>query len=61
MSGRDVLEEVETLRSRLRNYDEESGDEPLVTLLERVLDINETVGDSLDALENRIDVLEESI
>ncbi len=61
MNGRKILDKVGSLRSRLREYDGESDDEPLVTLLERMLKIDEAIGDALDALENRLDVLEEEV
>lgn len=63
MAGRDAQNKIDTFKDRLERYDRESGDgdEPLVTLLERSIEIMEALGDSVDALENRVDVLEQVV
>lgn len=61
MDGLDIVAKVERLRSRLESYDVKSDDGPLVTLLERVLDLIEDAGESIDGLENRFDVLKKAV
>lgn len=61
MDGRSIGDQVKLFRDRLDEYDRQSNDEPLVTLLEKTLKIIESLGEAVDGLENRVDVLEESV
>lgn len=63
MPARDAQNKLDMFKDRLDRYDRESGDgdEPLVTLLERSVEVMEELGDAVDALENRVDLLEQAV